>query len=96
MALLPSQTTTTTYTPLSSRQIVLNNAPGGYSGTILYTVPDGKTFVGYFYPGYVSGTFYINNTTVTYNGTFLIPLTLVGGTILKSGQTTGVFSGIEQ
>jgi hypothetical protein len=82
----------------SQKQLVFNV---NNSGSVVYTVPAGKTFVGYYVPGATSSYISINGVSVYGTaGTagyanVAIPLTLIAGTVLSGGSATGAVYGIE-
>lgn len=52
-------TTYTTVTPSAPKTIAITNNTG--AGSIMYTVPDGRKFVGYIYNTTLNAQTYINN-----------------------------------
>lgn len=90
---IPAPTTTP-----SPKQIILNT-----SGTaVLYTVPTGKTFTGYFTANTTSGAVSINGVYVYSTGgtsgygPAVVPLTLLAGTVVSGASSTGSIVGVEQ
>lgn len=97
MLLNPPKSTTTA--AATAKQIVVNVN----SGSVVYTVPTGKTFIGSYTSTAASGSIYINGVLVyanlsgTPNGPcFPIPLTLVAGTVVTGNSSQGSIFGVEQ
>lgn len=81
-------------TPTARKQIALNS---GTAGSIVYVVPNGKTFTGHIS---VNGgqQAQVNGATVasSTNTTVILPVTLLAGTVVKCGSGNTVVIGIEQ
>lgn len=89
----------TSVSSATQKQLVFNV---NNSGSVLYTVPAGKTFIGYFTGNGTNAYIQINSVQVfSTSGTagyaaLLIPLTLIAGTVLSGGSYAGAVWGIEQ
>lgn len=79
-------------TKAEPKQIVLSF--NGTSGTVLYTVPSGKTCKGTLF----GGSAIVGGATVAIASGGAAPIELIAGTILKAYGTTnyGYFVGVEQ
>lgn len=81
--------------PSSRKQIILSLS--GTNGTVIYTVPAGKTCTGTLYG--LGSTAKIGAVSVTIGASgapAAWPITLIAGTVVKSTATEAVFIGVEQ
>ena len=98
MALLP--TTQTAAAAATGKQIFVNTYNA--SNAVVYTVPAGKTFVGYFQPGGQYASIQVNGVSLSpaassYYSIAPIPLTLVSGTAVSGNASySGCLYGVEQ
>lgn len=78
----------------TARQIALTS---NASGTIMYTVPAGKTFTGHYFSSGTGAGVRLNGLDLYFNGYEVRPVTLVAGTVFANSANAPLsLIGVEQ
>lgn len=90
---------TQTASASTARKGIIIGSADAVGGTVLYTVPTGKSCVGSF-GGYTGGYFTLNAMTfypyAPYGPCHAVEVTLIAGTVIKAGPGGAWFIGVEQ